>query len=160
MSLTPDTITTIARWIEAGNTRKTAAVLAGYTEASIAQWTAQGKAVLSGDPNCGTCGATPEQPCTTSDGREYPRGHAKRPNRDSHSALCVQLVQEIEAAEERCIGTLVASWRMAARTDWRAAEKFLARKRPNEWGERHQVDVTVTEADLEAKITDILGGSE
>lgn len=153
--LTEEVITTICRWVEAGNTRKTAAVLAGFSPHALTQWTTQGRAILSGEPDCRTCGATPDEPCTTADGRPYRRGHATRPNRDTNSDLCAQLVREMEAAEERCIGTLVASWKLAARDDWRAAEKFLARKRPDEWGERHQVDVTVTADDLEQKLLEL-----
>lgn len=157
--LTREHITTICRWIEAGNTRRTAAILSGFSPDAIDQWTAQGRAVLSGDPNCGTCGAAPDEPCHTKDGRVYARKHASRPYRDGAAELCAELVTEMEAAEERCIGGLVAAWKLAARTDWRAAEKFLSRKRPDEWGERHQVDIAVTPDDLDAKIASLLDDS-
>jgi hypothetical protein len=160
LDLTPDLITTICRWVEAGNSRRTAAVLAGSTESAVMQWVTQGRAILSGDPNCRTCGATPDEPCRTKDGRTYRRGHPGRPHRDTQGDLCARLVQDLETAEERCIGTLVATWKLAARDDWRAAEKFLARKRPNEWGERHQVNVTITDEDLDDKIASILGAAE
>jgi hypothetical protein len=57
----------------------------------------------------------------------------------------LEFVQNMVKAESESMGALVLSWFKEARAgDWKAAERFLARRWPQEWGDSNTVKVEVS----------------
>jgi hypothetical protein len=54
-----------------------------------------------------------------------------------------QLFQLLSFAESRIEMNMLASWTRAAATDWKAAQAYLERRFPQEWGARPQVTLTL-----------------
>lgn len=59
----------------------------------------------------------------------------------------------VRRAEASCFRNMAATIaKAAADGDWRAAETFLKRRDPENWGDRSKVDLSVNESDITAAI--------
>lgn len=105
--------------IRAGMTASRAAEAAGIGKSTISGWVSRGIAEQTnidkgGEPNI----------------KEKPY---------------LEFVQNMVKAESESMGALVLSWFKEARAgDWKAAERFLARRWPQEWGDSNTVKVEVS----------------
>jgi len=52
----------------------------------------------------------------------------------THGKIYAQFVNAVRAAESAVAFEVAQSWRMAAKTDWRAARAYLESRHPDEWG--------------------------
>jgi hypothetical protein len=67
---------------------------------------------------------------------------------DGEDSVHARFVADFEAAEAQAvIRGLTVVQRAAAEGDWRAAMTWMARRHPDRWGERGQVDVRVEHVD-------------
>ena len=65
----------------------------------------------------------------------------------------VQFFKAVGHAEAFCFRNMAATIaKAAADGDWRAAETFLKRRDPENWGDRSKLDLTVSESDVTAAI--------
>lgn len=105
--------------IRAGMTASRAAEAAGIGKSTVSGWVSRGIAEQTSIEN----GAEPNP-------KEKPY---------------LDFVQSMVKAESESMGALVLSWFKEARAgDWKAAERFLARRWPQEWGDSNTVKVEVS----------------
>jgi len=108
---------TFLRGMRAGATRRHAAAFANVSWERVRHWLAEGARVWPDDED------------------EIP--HMPDPER-----MYAVLLQRSMRLEGTVAVEVTDAWRQMAREDWRAAEKFMARRFPDEWAPRTQVDVT------------------
>ena len=105
-------------------------IRAGMNPSRAAQACAIGKSTLSGWVSRGIA----EQTHIDKGGEP---NHGEKPY--------LEFIQNMQKAESEAMGALVLSWFKEARAgDWKAAERFLARRWPDEWGDSNTVRVEVS----------------
>lgn len=163
--ITPEIIDKIAALIRAGNYHGASAIAAGVKERTFEQWLAMGRAADLPPGPCPVCSADGKEKCrSTMSGAEKNHPHANRPRTAKPDDLYVRLVAEVEKAESENHVQLVIMWKKAAQEDWRAAKEMLARRHPEQWGERtkHELSgsVSVGVEQLDARLSALLSDDD
>jgi hypothetical protein len=105
------------RGMRTGATRKAAAAYANVSWERVRHWLAEG-------------------------GRVWPDDEDEIPLMPDPERMYAVLLRWTMRLEGQVNVEVVDAWRQMAMEDWRAAEKFMARRFPEEWAPRTQVDVT------------------
>lgn len=116
--LTPEVQDVIVTAMRRGNYLEDAAVYAGISRRSAFAWMERGRA---------------EQARLDTDETATP---------NPTEARYLQFLRAVETAERECLVEVVGAWKDSALQDWRAAEKWAARRHADRWGDKTRVEHT------------------
>lgn len=143
--LTPETRDAVIEAIEAGNTNKTAAALAGISEATLYNWLAKGK---DEEPPEGL-EELPTKELRAQARKMKIKGASKLRRDDLLDAIlkahCIHadFLERFELATATAHAKHVQNITQAALDDWKASAWYLERRDPENWGKRDRVQADV-----------------